>query len=112
LINADTDQPIAGHDPLRNGTTLNFSTLPTRNLNIRANTSPTTVGSVRFALDGNANFRTESAAPYALAADDNGDYFPWTPTVGLHTLKLTPYSKSGASGTAGASLTITFNVTD
>jgi hypothetical protein len=43
LINADTDQVIG---PLNDGDILNLATLPTRNLNVRANTSPSTVGSV------------------------------------------------------------------
>jgi hypothetical protein len=112
LINADTDQPIAGFDPLTSGATLNLATLPTRNLNIRANTSPATVGSVVFGFDTNPNTRTESGAPYALAGDASGNYFPWTPAVGPHTVKATPYSGSGATGTAGTPLTITFTVTD
>ena len=29
------------------------------------------VGSVRFAVDGNANYRTENAAPYSLCVDDD-----------------------------------------
>ena len=48
LVNAVTDQDIG---PLANGATINLATLPTRNLNIRANTD-TTVGSVRFTYDG------------------------------------------------------------
>ncbi|MEJ7664759.1 MAG: hypothetical protein WKG07_37240 [Hymenobacter sp.] len=32
LINADTDLPIAGYDPLPSGATLNLVTLPTKNL--------------------------------------------------------------------------------
>ena len=32
-------------------------------------TEPGTVGSVRFALDGNPNFRTEDTAPYAVARE-------------------------------------------
>ena len=92
LINADTDLPIASFDPLTSGSTLNLATLPTRNLNVRANVNTTSVGSVRFALDANANFRTENTAPYALAGDSNGDFSPWTPTVGTHTLTATPYS--------------------
>jgi hypothetical protein len=111
LINADTDQPIAGYDPLPSGAVLNLTTLPTRNLNIRANTSPATVGSVRFALDGISNFRTESASPYALVGDDNGDYSNWTPALGRHTLKATPFSKGGATGTMGTPHTIIFHVT-
>ena len=111
LINADTNQPISGYDPLPSGTTLDLATLPTRNLNIRANTSPATVGSVRFALDGNSNYRTETAPPYALAGDSSGDFWPWTPSVGSHTVTVTPYSGAGATGTAGMPLTISFTVT-
>ncbi len=63
---------------------------PQRNLNIRANTNPQAVGSVLFGLDGNANYRLENSAPYALAGETNNsgtvDYLPWTPTVGSHTL--------------------------
>ena len=111
LINADTNAPMAGYDPLLNNTTLTLSALPTRNLNIRAHTNPATVGSVKFVLNG-ATFRIENMAPYALAGDGNNgtDYYAWTPTVGTHTLTVTPYSGSSASGTAGMPYTITFVV--
>jgi hypothetical protein len=107
LINADTDQPLV---IMTDGMTLTLSSLPTRNLNIRAETSPTVVGSVRFALDGKSNYRTETTAPYALAGDDSGDYRAWTPASGSHTVKGTPYSGSSASGAQGTSLTIRFTV--
>ncbi|MEM9674079.1 MAG: malectin domain-containing carbohydrate-binding protein [Bacteroidota bacterium] len=107
LINADTDADIG---PLQNGQTLNLATLPTTNLNVRANTNPATVGSVRFALNGNSNFQTENVVPYALKGDINGNYQNWTPNPGDYTLKATPYSGSKASGTAGAALTVTFSV--
>src|SRR5688572_32369018 len=64
LINADTDVPIR---TLVNGDVLNYSTLPTRNLNIRANTSPATVGSVVFFLDGVR--KVENYAPYSYAGE-------------------------------------------
>ena len=112
LINADTDQPISGFNPLPNGATLNLAKLPTRNLNIRANTSPALVGSVRFRLDTNSNYRTENTVPYALAGDSSGNFHPWTPSVGSHTVSATPYSGSNATGTAGTALTISFTVTD
>ncbi len=112
LINADTDQPISGYDPLPSDTTLDLATLPTRNLNIRANTSPTTVGSVRFGLDGNGAYSTETAPPYALARDTSGDFWPWTLSVGSHSVTATPYSGAGGTGTAGKALTIGFSVTD
>ena len=111
LINADTDQPLAAHNPMSNGATLDFAVLGTRNLSIRANTNPATVGSVLFGYDGNANYRTESSPPYTIAGDANNgaDYLPWTPTLGSHTLTATPYT---ATGTAGTALTINFTVID
>ena len=63
MINAETNQPIAGYDPIASGANINLATLPTRNVNVRANTSPAAVGSVRFGWDGNANYRTDDAAP-------------------------------------------------
>lgn len=112
LINADTDQVISTHNPLVPGQTLNLQTLPTRNLNIRANTNPAVVGSVRFAFDGNSNFGTENNAPYALGSDENGNYFPWTPSLGSHTVTATPYAGSSGTGISGTPLSLTFNVID
>jgi hypothetical protein len=103
LINADTDQPIG---PLADGATLDLAKLPTRNLNVRADTKPAAVGSVRFALDGRT--KTEATAPYALAGDRDGDYAAWTPSPGAHTLTATPFSVDGAQGKA---LTVRFRVT-
>ncbi|SHJ59555.1 Por secretion system C-terminal sorting domain-containing protein [Hymenobacter daecheongensis DSM 21074] len=110
LIDADTDQAI---QTLTTGATLNLSTLPTRNLNIRANTSPTTVGSVVFDLTGTqTRNQIETGAPYALFSDVAGNYNPWTPAVGSYSLTATPYSGAGGGGTAGTPLTVSFNVTD
>ena len=118
LFNADTDLPIAGYDPLPAGAVLNLATLPTKNLNIRANTNPATVGSVRFTYDGNANYHLEGLAPYAIGGD-NGltasgtpNYNAWTPAVGSHTLVVTPYTKGGGGGTAGTPVTVAFTVTN
>ncbi len=113
LINADTDQPIARHDALEDGDTIQLGDPAlggTRNLNIQAHTYPLVVGSVRFALDANSNFRTESTAPYALAGDTSSGFNAWTPEIGIRTLKATPFSGSGGTGTAGTALTISFMV--
>ncbi|MDP9175904.1 MAG: carbohydrate-binding protein [Planctomycetota bacterium] len=113
LINADTNVPVAGFDPFTNGAVLNLATLSTTHLNVRANTNPTTVGSVVFSLDGNSRFRVETFAPYALAGDDNnGHYFSWTPAAGSHTLTATPFTAGGGGGTAGTALSISFTVTN
>ena len=111
LMNADTNQPIAGYSPLPNGTTLDLAALPTRNLNIRANTSPATVGSVRFALDSNAAYATDSAAPYALAGDSSGNYAAWKPAVGSHSVNATPYS-AATRAAPPERLTVAFTVED
>ncbi|PSR54942.1 hypothetical protein AHMF7605_16240 [Adhaeribacter arboris] len=106
LINASTDQPIRTMAP---GEVINIASV--KNLNIRANTTPATVGSVKFALTGKqTKTSTETQAPYALFGDNNSNYNNWTPAVGSYTLKATPYSSSNGGGTAGASLTISFSV--
>lgn len=113
LIDADADRPIAGFDPLQNGTILNLGGLPTRNLSVRANTDPPTVGSVRFEYDGDTDYRVENAAPYCIAGDGpGGDYLPWTPAVGTHSLVAVPYTGANAGGTAGEGLAIAFSVVD
>ncbi|MDQ3551044.1 MAG: malectin domain-containing carbohydrate-binding protein, partial [Bacteroidota bacterium] len=108
LINADTDQPI---QTLNNGSTLDLATLPTKNLNIRANSNSSS-GSVLFNLSGaeTRNF-TDNAMPYALYGDNNGNYNAWTPKVGSYTLKGTPFTAIDGSGTAGTPLTIGLIVT-
>lgn len=108
LLNADTEQPLGS---LGDGALLNLATLPSRNLSLRANTNPSTVGSVRFTLDG-AVIRTENGAPYAIAGNTAGDYNAWTPTLGVHTLTVTPYAAASAGGAAGVGRTYTFTVVD
>lgn len=110
LINAETSQPIAGYNPIAPGATLNLATLPTRKLNVRINTSPATVGSVRTVYNGES--RTENAAPYSMAGDTNGAYWAWTPSVGSLTITATAYSGANASGTAGAPYRLDLRVSD
>jgi N-acetylneuraminic acid mutarotase len=106
LFDAGTKKAI---QTLTSGSTLNLSTLPSKNLNIRANTSPSTVGSVVFVLSGTQSKSvTESAAPYDLMGDNGA----WTPAVGSYTLKATPYTASKGGGTAGTALTVAFSVTE
>ncbi|MFD1141442.1 T9SS type A sorting domain-containing protein [Larkinella insperata] len=110
LINADTDQEIKVLTP---GEQLNLATLPTRNLNIRANTSPTTVGSVVMQLSGRQNrTQIETEAPYALFNDIDGDYRNWTPYTGTYSLTVTPYTGPKGTGTAGTPFTLSFSVID
>ncbi|MDQ4141511.1 MAG: T9SS type A sorting domain-containing protein [Bacteroidota bacterium] len=108
LMNADTDTEI---QTIANGAVLNLATLPTKNLNIRANTNPEVVGSVVMAVSGKTTLnKTETAAPYAIFGDVSGNYNTWVPALGDYTVKTTPYSLAKGTGSAGTPLTITFKV--
>ncbi len=106
LVNASTDQDLRA---LGNGDTINLTADGTA-LSIRAAVSGT-VGSVKFYVDGTA-VQTENVAPYAIAGDTSGDYKPWTPPLGTHTIKAVPYSGSSAGGTAGPAMEITITVVE
>ena len=108
LVNADTDLDIMTITP---DMVLDLATLPTPNLNIRANTSPATVGSVQFDLVGRQpQFNIENLVPYALVSDFQGNYPAWTPLSGPYRLTITPFSGANGSGVAGSVFTITFDV--
>ncbi|MFD1143604.1 T9SS type A sorting domain-containing protein [Larkinella insperata] len=97
--------------PLLEGQVINLASLPTHNLNIRANTSPATVGSVRMVLSGQqSRTQVDNGAPYALFGDKSGNYNAWTPAVGNYTLTGNTFNGSNATGQAGGSLTISFKV--
>ena len=106
LINADTDKPVAGFDPMPEGAVLDLNKLPTKNLNIRANAA--NVGSVRFNLDGEVTI--ESHEPYTLGGDDGGGFDAWTPSLGFHKLTVTPFAENYAKGASGTPLTLSFTV--
>lgn len=114
LMNADTDQPIAEFDPLPSGARLNLARLPTRNLSIRANTSPDVIGKVRFELVKNNAAIIDDGPPYSMPGDSKsffsskvnyiGKDFP----QGSHVLVVTPHNGNHV----GRSLTVTYEVVD
>ena len=110
LVNAALDTDLR---KLKDLDTLDFVKLSTNVLNIRANSTPDTVGSVVFNLSGAENsIRTESIVPYSLFGDISGNYVNWTPISGSYTLTATPYSGAGGTGNMGIPLTIQFIVTN
>ena len=109
LVDASTNQDIG---PLRTGDVLDLSALPAE-LNVRASTSPTVVGSVRFGVQGNANYRVENVFPYAIGGDTDGDYLTnWSPAIGSNTITATPFSDERAGGSSGPTSTVTFEVVE
>ena len=108
LINADNNQDIA---PL--GTT----TITTdQAISIRANTDRC-VESVRFVLKDNQGLilleQTENITPYALLGDTpRRNYLPWLPNAGKYTLEVTAFSDEKASGVAGDTKVVEFEVVE
>ena len=105
LINADTDMPIG---PIADGDLIDITTLPTMNLNIRADATMDTE-SVYLELSGaQAATRTENVGPFALFGDVAGDYIAHVFAVGTYSLAATPYPMDGLMGMAGTGLNINF----
>ncbi|WP_394747423.1 T9SS type A sorting domain-containing protein [Spongiimicrobium salis] len=110
LINADTNTAIG---TLTNNTTINLADINNATLSVNALTQPSTVGSVRMALSGPINSdRTENVRPYALFGDSGSNFTGRAFPEGDYSLRVTPYSGSAQSGTAGNTTTINFSVVD
>ncbi len=104
LVSTATQQDIR---PLLAGDTIDLAK-DGSGLNIRAEFSGD-VASMTFTLD-DAGGHLENGAPYLFAGETSGTINAWTPTVGSHTLRATPYSATAASGTEGTGLSIAFSV--
>lgn len=102
LVNADTDRDLL---ELNASGTINLESVG-RSLNIRADVdSKYTITDVRFYLDGN-QFHIERKKPYSFAGDNAGDYLPWTPVRGAHTIDVIAYN----NGKSVVQRTINFTV--
>ncbi len=119
LINAKTDQVIAGYENLQDGAVINLSHTGLNGddrfsqLNVNALTGNTTVGSVYLTLSGPvAKNAMQNEAPYPIFGDDQGNFRPGSLPIGKYTLSATPYSLKNRKGTKGATATIHFEVVD
>lgn len=112
LVNADTDEDLT---EIHHGDTIDISTFGVTNpnrLNVRANISGNTPGSVVFGFDEKTVFSIEQIEPFALGRDLNGDYHPTGSkfSLGTHTITATPYASYQGMGTQGASMTVDFTI--
>jgi hypothetical protein len=93
---------------------INYYTLGSNQINIRANVVEGTAKSVKFILDGVS--KTDNWAPFTWAGDGltpyGTDYLPFTPALGAHTLEVIPYSGFNATGIAGRKRILKFTVVD
>ncbi len=110
LVDADNDVDLV---TLTEGATIDLSTLPTRNLSIRATTN-VPAGSVELDLTGTIiAAMTENIAPYVLFGDDlEGDIAGQEFTAGVYNMTATPFAEAYGAGDAGTALSITFNLVE
>ncbi|MEO9893797.1 HYR domain-containing protein [Aurantibacter sp.] len=110
LVNADNEMDLF---PITEGMQIDISTLPTQNLDIKAETG-TATESVGFELSGTQSImRGESVPPYALFQDlPIGDYIGHNFELGAYTLDGIPYAQNNLTGDAGENLTINFEFID
>ncbi|MEM9183505.1 MAG: Ig-like domain-containing protein, partial [Pseudomonadota bacterium] len=102
LVNAASNTDIMD---LSDGARIALTDAPA--FNVRAEVSPE-VTSVDFSLTGvESRTHTENVAPFTLWGDNGGDYNEWIPSLGVHTLTLTPRDAAGA---AGSNMVIEFQV--
>lgn len=112
LIRAGTPRtPLPGYEELRDGQTIDLAALPTRRVNLRANTEPRNVGSVRFSFAGQETFNVEAAWPYTIVPFRMGRG-TWEPGPGLHAVTATPWTGSFGNGVAGEPRTIRLRFVD
>ena len=110
LINADTDRPVAGFDPMPAGTVINLKKTGA-NLTIRANVTGAGVKGVRFNLDNGKVTHTERVPPYALFGDNNGNYNAGVALRKTGAHQLNAVILTGAKGNeAGAGAGVSFTI--
>ncbi len=109
VFDADTDASVF---ELVDGGSYAAADVPT-NATIVATASDTQ--SLRFLLTGSDGLsvdRVENVAPYSLFANAGEDYFGQSLPVGTYRLSLTPWSADNASGIAGATTVVDFEIVD
>ncbi|MEL6322593.1 MAG: hypothetical protein AAFQ57_18445, partial [Cyanobacteria bacterium J06626_14] len=107
LVNAETDEPVAGYENLANTSTINLDGLDVTQFSIVAHINPNhpdagSVKSVKF----NSPFgsQTESVVPYALFGDSSGNFAGKALTEGEVTLEAIAYTQSGVGSGSGVGL--------
>ncbi|GEM_PF-6563653 len=112
LLDADTEMPIPGFDPIPDGAVLVQTRLPKR-LSIRANVHPKNVPSVRFSIQSGplTGDVVENWAPYLFPGGPaHGEIVPWVPMQGPVIVRATPCRRRGGEDCTGTTHVIHLNV--
>ncbi|CAN5628409.1 hypothetical protein BH23BAC1_BH23BAC1_31020 [soil metagenome] len=109
LVDSDNNKDIM---EITEGLEIDISKLPTMQINIRANTEPEKVGSVKLSIKDlvGDNFfsHIENAVPYALFSDHRGNYYGRLAENGHFLVEATPYEQVEGRGKKGITSGIKF----
>jgi hypothetical protein len=110
LVDVITACSVLNIDTTDDNVIINLATLTTTSLTLVTKTS-SDVESVKFGLNSNENYSTESTAPYSMCGNDGLDLVacPWI-AIGTYTLTMTPYSNEDAYGIAGTARRVTISI--
>jgi hypothetical protein len=100
LMDADKDVDLFA---LADGATLDVARLP--QFTVRANAG-SAVTTVQFGLDADPAYQVEIGAPFSIATEKRGDFRPWRPALGPHTITATPFYTVDGQTVAGVPMTI------
>lgn len=95
LINADNNRVMG---PLLHNATVDLAYYPY--INVRANPGKGYTESVLFLFNG-LYHRVENTAPFAIAADNRGDYYNWSVQPGYHNIVAIPFPDNDGRGQQG-----------
>lgn len=112
LINASTNELMYR---LTEGLVIDVKDLPIalNQLNIRAMSSSTNIGSVVFGFNGNNRYNIEHYAPYVIGGNTKDNYYSWDGLrLGKNTVSATTYSERNGSGAIGSTIKVNFTIVD
>ena len=111
IIDAETDKPLDGLSNIQGKAAVSLRNLSTEKIDVVANVQGGGAGCVRFSLNGEANYRIENVAPFALEGDTNGDFNGRILRPGNYKITATPYTQANARGGKGRGATLQLSVT-
>jgi|GEM_PF-5667386 len=113
LIDARTNNPVLGFDPIPEGAKIDLGKLGLKFVNFRANVDNKPIGSVRLILKGQkSRVQLENVAPYALFGDRKGNYAGRILPLGMYTISSIAYSGKSGTGKEEQGPLLNFNIVD
>ena len=109
LVDADTGQTLVVYPNTADVNRVSLPLAQARDISFRFDTSNTS--SVRIS-GVSPQSRLENQQPFSLLGDDGATYESWSPSPGVYTIVVQPFSQANVSGQQGQSATLSLTVTD